>query len=137
MSCLDRGVPLGLDNKISRPSASFVIKGTQKVSEAVFEDNMVKTFFKLQISTFRNSHLEVFCKKSVLKFSQNSQENTCVRASFLIKLQVQVFSCEFCEIFKNTFLYRTPPVAAAVLYARESKPYTNIFIINISFPKWP
>ena len=21
----------------------------------------------------------------------------------------QVFSCEFCEIFKNTFFYRTPP----------------------------
>ena len=26
----------------------------------------------------------------------------------------QVFSCEFCEISKNTFLYRTPPVAASV-----------------------
>ena len=26
----------------------------------------------------------------------------------------QVFSCEFCEISKNTFFYRTPPVAASV-----------------------
>ena len=26
---------------------------------------------------------------------------------------VQVFSCEFCEISKNTFSYRTPPVAAS------------------------
>ena len=25
----------------------------------------------------------------------------------------QVFSSEFCEIFKNTFFYRTPPVAAS------------------------
>ena len=25
---------------------------------------------------------------------------------------VQVFSCDFCEIFKNTFFYRTPLVAA-------------------------
>ena len=25
----------------------------------------------------------------------------------------QVFSCEFCEIFKNTFSYGTPPVAAS------------------------
>ena len=24
----------------------------------------------------------------------------------------QVFSCEFCEIFKNTFFYRTTPVAS-------------------------
>ena len=27
----------------------------------------------------------------------------------------QVFSCEFCEIFKNTFYYRTPPVAASAM----------------------
>ena len=26
----------------------------------------------------------------------------------------QVFSFEFCKIFKNTFFYRTPPVAASV-----------------------
>ena len=26
----------------------------------------------------------------------------------------QVFSCEFCEIFKNTFSNRTPPVAASM-----------------------
>ena len=25
----------------------------------------------------------------------------------------QVFSCEFCEITKNIFFYRTPPVAAS------------------------
>ena len=48
----------------------------------------------------------------LLKISQNSQENTCARDSFLIKLQAcsfikkvslaQVLSSEFCEIFKNT-----------------------------------
>ena len=27
----------------------------------------------------------------------------------------QVFSCEFCEISKNTFFYRTPLVAASEL----------------------
>ena len=49
------------------------------------------------------------------EISQTSQENTCVRASFLIKLQVsacnvtknetlaKVFSCEFCKLYKNTF----------------------------------
>ena len=25
----------------------------------------------------------------------------------------QVFSCEICEIFRNTFFYRTPPVAVS------------------------
>ena len=28
----------------------------------------------------------------------------------------QVFSCEFCEISKNTFSYKTPPVAASGIY---------------------
>ena len=27
----------------------------------------------------------------------------------------QVFSCEFCEIAKNTFSYRTSPMAASVM----------------------
>ena len=47
--------------------------------------------------------------------SQNSQENICARVSFLLKVQAsapqlnkketlaQVFFCELCEIFKNTF----------------------------------
>ena len=47
-------------------------------------------------------------KKVFLKLSQNSQENTCASASFLI------FSpCEFYEIFKNTYFYRIPSVAAS------------------------
>ena len=59
--------------------------------------------------SYRSSRPEVF-----LKISQNSQENTCARVSVLIKLQacnfikketlVQLFSCEFCEIFKNILL---------------------------------
>ena len=47
-------------------------------------------------------------EKGVLKNSQNLQENSCAKVSVL-KLQAkketraQVSSCEFCEIFKNTF----------------------------------
>ena len=29
---------------------------------------------------------------------------------------MQMFFCEFCEIFKNSFFYRTPPLAASVLW---------------------
>ena len=49
------------------------------------------------------------------KISQNSQENTCVRACNFIKKETlaQVFSCEFCETLKNTFFHRTPLVAAS------------------------
>ena len=62
-------------------------------------------------------------EKLFLEISQNSQENTCARVPFLIKLQAaallkkglwyRVFYCEFCEISKNTFSYRTFLVAAS------------------------
>ena len=40
-----------------------------------------------------------------LEISQNSQENTCASVCNFIKKEilVQVFSCEFYEICKNTF----------------------------------
>ena len=52
-----------------------------------------------------------------LEILQNSQENTSARDSFLInnfikkETLVQAFFCEFCEISKNTYSYRTPLVA--------------------------
>ena len=80
---------------------------------------------KCHLAICRNSRPEVFCKKEVfLEVSQNSQENTCARVSFLIKMPAacsfikketvtQVFSCEFGKFSKNTFSYRTPSVAAS------------------------
>ena len=50
-------------------------------------------------------------KKVFLEVSQNIQEITCARVSFLKETLAQVFSCECCEISKNTFLHRTPLVA--------------------------
>ena len=65
-------------------------------------------------------------KKGVPKISQNLQENTCGRISFLTKLQAcnfikkdalaQEFSCEFCEIFKNTFFTEHLWVSVSVKY---------------------
>ena len=42
------------------------------------------------------------------EISQNSQENTCAKVflNILVGLTL-VFSCEFCEVFKNTLFYRT------------------------------
>ena len=65
---------------------------------------------------------EVFCK--FLEILQTSQENTCTGVSFLkfqvfflsfIKLYLKKDSGtgEFCEIFKNAFFHRTPPMAAS------------------------
>ena len=63
---------------------------------------------------------EVFMKTVFLEISQYSQENTCAWVSFLslrtqslpqacsfIKKETlaQAFSCEYCEISKNTFFF--------------------------------
>ena len=59
-------------------------------------------------------------KKMFLEISQNSPENTCARVSILIKLQASGPEeiCEICEIFENTFYYRTSPVAASKSHRR-------------------
>ena len=42
---------------------------------------------EFRLATSRSSRSEVFCTKGAfLEISQNSQENTCARVSFLIKL---------------------------------------------------
>ena len=38
-------------------------------------------------SNYRSSHQRSSVKKVLLEISQNSQENTCAKVSFLIKLQ--------------------------------------------------
>ena len=52
----------------------------------------------------RSIRLEVFCKKGVLRACNFIKKGSLA----------QVFFCEFCEISKNTFFYKTLPVAASV-----------------------
>ena len=56
----------------------------------------------LQCLHFRSSRPELFCKKGALK---NFSKFTGVSSGAGV-------SCEFCEIFKNPFFHRTPPMAA-------------------------
>ena len=74
-------------------------------------------------------------KNIFLATSQNSNENTCVRVSFLIEFQsearnstekvtlAEVFCCEFCEIAKSIFPYRTPLLAAS-----ERKTFMSVYL---------
>ena len=76
-----------------------------------------------------------------LKNSQNSQENTCVRISFLINLSAsafnfiknetlaKLFSCKLYEIFKNTFFYRIPLLAASTVCIYKTN--TCIFCLTL------
>ena len=45
--------------------------------------------FSYQLPISRSSRPDVFCEKVFLEISQNSQENTRARVSFLIKLQAE------------------------------------------------
>ena len=42
----------------------------------------------------------------------------------------QVFSCEFCEVSKNTFFYRIPLVAASEIFHNEVIPG---FLVTMDF----
>ena len=75
--------------------------------------------------TTRSSRFQMFFKISVLKsFAIFSKMHLCwsvflnnLQAEglqlYLKKSPTQVFFCEVCEIFENTFFYRTPPVTAS------------------------
>ena len=70
----------------------------------------------------------MFCKKVVVKnFAKFTEKHLCQNLFFnkaavkchacnFIKKEplVQLFSWEFCEIFKNSFFYRTPPGVASL-----------------------
>ena len=73
----------------------------------------------------RSSRLQILFKIGVLKSFANFTGKHLCWSLFLKNLQaeglqlhkkrlrcLQVFSCKVCEIFKKTFSYRTPPVAA-------------------------
>ena len=87
-------------------------------------------------NTLRSSSQEMFCEKGVLRnFTKSTGKHLCQSLFFnnVSGLKVnnkdtrttpgtlaQVFSCEFCEISKNTLSYRTPLVAASALLKTRS-----------------
>ena len=82
-------------------------------------NNMKKYVFKVnnrnnKTRCYRSSHWRCSVKKVFLKILQNSQENTGDTCNFIKKETLaQVFSCEFCEIFKNTLFTGHPWTTAS------------------------
>ena len=74
----------------------------------------------LEVTTNQTTEAVVrrcFVKKVFLEILRSSQAQAC---NFIKKESLaQMFSCEFCEISKNTFFYRTPPVAASKIRTKE------------------
>ena len=67
---------------------------------------------------YRSSRPEVFCKKGVLRNLAKFTGKYLCQCLFFNKV-----TGLFCEIFKNTFYYRTPPVAAfdAISYTDQTR----------------
>ena len=75
----------------------------------------------LSTKTYTSRDIEVLYKKTVPKnLSKFTGKHLChgcqaEACNFIEKEPLaQVFSCEFCEMSKNTLFYRTPLVAASV-----------------------
>ena len=91
-------------------------KSHQNFSTMLFASTMLRNLVYYLSACLLYRHQEAVAqrcsvKKVFLEISQNSQENTC---NFNNKETLtQVFSCEFCEIYKNTFCYRIPPLAVS------------------------
>ena len=95
-------------------------------------------------------------KRKLIRCYHTWQSEAVARSCFVKKAETcnfieketlaKVFSCQFCEISKNTFSYRTPPVAASGQYLeyilkrifigknRSSYSFKKLFIIfsNVS-----
>ena len=82
--------------------------------------------------------LEVLCKKGVFKNFENFTGKQLCRGLFFNKVAgaacsfikketlAQAFSCKFCEIFKNTFFYRTPPAASGYYFTVDRTTKTEL-----------
>ena len=79
--------------------------------------DLLLTKLEMVFLVTKSSHLRCSMKIGVLKnFVKFTGKHLC-QSLFFNKEEalVQVFSCEFCEIFRNTFFDTTPLVAASVL----------------------
>ena len=87
-------------------------------------------------TNYRSSHQKYLWKKVFLEISQNSQEKACTRVTFLNKVAglqtlVQVLSCEFREISKNTFFREHLWATASIIIWIFT--YFGIVIVSTKF----
>ena len=78
----------------------------------------------------------MFCRKGVLRNSTKSTgKHLCHSLFFNMQTKetlAQVFPCEFCEISKNTFSYRTSPVTAYVVCHLKNKSVQEDDLLTMS-----
>ena len=70
-------------------------------------------FFLVVLLTFINRNTEAVSQVRSSQILQISQVNIYLESVFKVE-GLQAFFLDFCEIFKNTFIYRTPPMALSI-----------------------
>ena len=79
-------------------------------------NNFIVALSNQRFFCFFSSKSTIHSYSLSLNFQKQSPHRCSVNKVFLeVSQNSQVFSCEFCEISKDTFSYRTPPVAASEL----------------------
>ena len=75
----------------------------------------------------RSTHSQIFFKISVLKDFAILTRKHLRRSKAYYFIKKRCVSCEHCKIFKNTFFYRTPLVAASECFHDISLQIPKIF----------
>ena len=84
------------------------------------------------ITIYRTSHWRCSIEKGVLKyFTKFAWKHLCQSLFFnkVAETLAQVFSCRFCEIFKNTFFTEHLRATALILFV-ESFQFTNTIFLK-------
>ena len=107
----------------SGPSELFYMQVKSYTNLQIFFVLILKCLFTFTVTFIhvRSSCSEVFCKKGVLRNFEKSTVKQLCQSLFFNKKETlaQLFSCEFCEISRNTFSHRTPPVTASDMHYSE------------------
>ena len=78
-------------------------------------DDLIRMFLFTPTLSIEAAVRRCFSNKCSSKFLNTHRKTSVLESLFNNGVSsTQVFSCEYCEIFKNSFFYRTPPVAASV-----------------------
>ena len=91
-----------------------------------FEESLIFSFRSENAWNISAEAVVLRCsvKKGVLRnFTKLTRKHPCQSFFFNKVALTQAFSCEFCGISKNTFLYRTPLVAASVSVKSHQKDF--------------
>ena len=97
----------------SEPCQKIVVRKSQCMS-CSYENQVYSLLINNTVLLDRSSLEEVLCKENLVKtFSKFTGKHLC-QSLFSIKFikketLAQVFSCEFWEISKSNFFYKTPP----------------------------